>query len=57
MGRLNATAVAVFSYLDPVIAVLLSALVLREKMTVWNIAGTVLILTGALLSELPTRKK
>ena len=57
MGRLNATAVAVFSYLDPVIAVLLSALVLREKMTVWNITGTVLILSGALLSELPTRKK
>ena len=57
MGRLPATAVAVFSYLDPVIAVLLSALVLREKMTAWNMAGTVLILTGALLSELPTRKK
>lgn len=57
MGRLPATAVAVFSYLDPVIAVLLSALVLREKMTAWNMAGTVLILTGALLSELPTQKK
>ena len=57
MGKLPATAVAVFSYLDPLIAVLLSALVLRQKMTGWNIAGTVLILTGALLSELPGRKK
>lgn len=57
MGRLPATAVAVFSYLDPVIAVLLSALVLRQEMTPWNIAGTVLILAGAILSELPTRKQ
>ena len=57
MGKLPAATVAVFSYLDPVIAVLLSALVLRETMTVWNIAGTVLILASALLSELPTRKK
>lgn len=57
MGRLPATAVAVCSYLDPVIAVLLSALVLRQEMTPWNIAGTVLILAGALLSELPTRKQ
>ena len=57
MGRLPATAVAVFSYLDPVIAVLLSALVLRQEMTPWNIAGTVLILAGAILSELPTCKQ
>ena len=57
MGKLPAATVAVFSYVDPVIAVLLSALVLRETMTVWNIAGTVLILASALLSELPTRKK
>ena len=56
MGRLPATSVAVFSYLDPVIAVLLSALVLREKMTVWGIVGTVLILAAALYSELPTRR-
>lgn len=57
MGKLPATTVAVFSYLDPVIAVLLSALVLQEKMTVWGIAGTVLILGSALYSELPSRRK
>lgn len=57
MGSLPATTVAVFSYLDPVIAVLLSALVLREEMTVWGIIGTVLILASALYSELPERKK
>ena len=57
MGKLPATSVAVFSYLDPVIAVLLSALVLREQMTPWGIAGTVLILGAALYSELPGHKK
>ena len=57
MGKLPATTVAVFSYLDPVIAVLLSALVLREKMTGWGIAGTVLILAAALYSELPPFKR
>lgn len=57
MGKLPANTVAVFSYLDPVIAVLLSALVLREKMTVWGIVGTVLILGSALYSELPPLKR
>lgn len=57
MGKLPATTVAVFSYLDPVIAVLLSALALHEDMTPWSIAGTVLILASALYSELPSRKK
>ena len=56
MGKLPATTVAVFSYLDPVIAVLLSALILREEMTGWGIAGTVMILAAALYSELPTRR-
>lgn len=57
MGKLPATTVAVFSYVDPVIAVLLSALVLRENMTAWGIAGTVLILASALVSELqPLRR-
>lgn len=57
MGKLPATTVAVFSYLDPLIAVLLSALVLREKMTPWGIAGTVLILVSAMYSELPPLKR
>lgn len=57
MGKLQATTVAVFSYLDPVIAVLLSALVLQEKITGWGILGSVLILASALYSELPERKK
>lgn len=52
MESLQAQTIAIFSYLDPVIAVLLSALVLRESLTGWGIAGTVLILGSALFSEL-----
>jgi len=56
MKNLRAQTIAVFSYLDPVIAVLLSALVLREAMTWDNILGAVLILGSALYSELPGKE-
>ena len=52
MGSLKAQTIAIFSYLDPVIAVLLSALALREPINFWGIAGTMLILGSALVSEL-----
>ena len=54
---LRAQTVAVFSYLDPVIAILLSALLLREPLDVYGVVGAVLILGSALYSELPSRKK
>jgi drug/metabolite transporter (DMT)-like permease len=57
MKSLRAQTIAVFSYLDPVIAVLLSALVLRETMTWGNILGAILILGSALYSELPTKEQ
>ena len=57
MKDLNTQTVAVFSYLDPVIAILLSALLLKEKMDIYGIIGAVLILGSALYSELPERKK
>ena len=57
MKNLRAQTIAVFSYLDPVIAVLLSALVLRETMTWGNILGAILILGSALYSEFPTKSK
>lgn len=57
MKDLNAQTIAVFSYLDPVIAVLLSAFLLKEPMGIWGILGTVLILGSALYSEIPERKK
>lgn len=57
MKDLKAEVIAIFSYLDPVIAIMLSALVLGEPMTAPNIIGTVLILGSALYSELPSGNK
>lgn len=53
---LSAETVALFSYLDPVIAILLSAFLLGEKMTISGIIGSVLILGSAFYSELPDKK-
>jgi RarD protein len=56
LGRLPAGSVALYSYLDPVLAIFLSALVLRERLSWHGILGAVLILGSALYSELPNRK-
>jgi len=45
--------VAIFSYLDPVLAILLSAVLLGEPLGWQGILGAVLILGSALCSELP----
>ena len=52
MGELPVTRVAVCGYLEPLSAVVLSALLLGEAMTVANVLGACLILGGALYSEL-----
>ena len=51
MGHLRAQAVALYSYIDPVLAIVISAAVLGEPMTVFCAAGAVLILGAAFLSE------
>lgn len=51
MGGLKAQTIALYSYLDPVLAILLSALFLQEKMSAAGIAGAVLILGATMLSE------
>ena len=57
MEALPAMSLAVFSYVDPVTAVLLSALLLGEPLGITGIIGTVLILGSALVSELvPARR-
>jgi len=48
--------VALYSYLDPLVAVLLSALVLREPFTVRSAVGAVLVLGSTLWSELGAKK-
>lgn len=48
---------AILSYIDPLVAVLISVLVLKETMTPWQWLGGGLILGFTLWSELPPRKK
>lgn len=55
---LSAQTVAVVGYIDPVVAVLLSALLLREPMSLSQGIGAVLILVASLGGELlPTKEK
>lgn len=55
--EVNAQTAAILSYLDPVLSILLSALILRERLDVFSVTGAVLILGSALYSELPGKKK
>lgn len=57
MNNLEAQSIAVLSYIDPVSALILSALILHEKTTVLGITGAVLIIGAALLSEVNFKKK
>lgn len=55
--ELPAQTSALFSYIDPVSAIILSALFLGEQLTVLSTIGAVLVLGSTLLSELlPSRK-
>ena len=53
--KLPAKTVAIFSYLDPVLAIILSSVILREQLTAFGVIGSALILASALYSELPSK--
>ncbi len=57
MEKLPAQTAAIFSYIDPILAVVLSTLLLHEKMSATGIIGAVLILGATLICELPSRNK
>ena len=57
MKELPGQKVAILSYIDPLVAVLVSVVLLREGMTLPQIVGGVLILGFTLWSELPARVK
>lgn len=50
--ELPAQTVAIFSYIDPILAVLLSALLLKESMDMLSILGAILILGATFVSEM-----
>ena len=57
MDGLQAQSIAIFSYLDPIFAVILSAVLLREPMTLFGIIGAVLIIGAAMISEVTFKRK
>ena len=50
--ELKAHTIAIFSYIDPIVAILLSTLILREKPDVFTVIGGIMILGSTLISEL-----
>lgn len=52
MDGLRAQTVAILSYLDPVTALVLSAVILREPVTGYGVLGAVLIIGAAVVSEM-----
>ena len=56
IGKLPSHTVAIFSYIDPIVAIVLSALFLREPMDVFGVIGAVMILSAAFISEMPDKK-
>lgn len=56
MNELPVQTVAIFSYIDPIVAILLSALLLKEPLGIGGIIGAVLVLGSTLLSELPQKE-
>ena len=57
LQKLPAQSVALISYIDPVSALVFSALLLHETMTPVQIIGAVLIIGGAILGELKAQKR
>ena len=53
---LKSQTVALYSYLDPVVSVILAVLILNEEMNLVKIAGAVLILGAAMVNEFKVRK-
>lgn len=57
MQKLPGQTIALFSYIDPITAILLSSLLLGEIMSLLQILGALLILGSTLVSELSGSKK
>ena len=57
LADLPAQTVALLSYLDPIVAVLLSVFLLREESDPLKLVGAVLVLCAAAVSELPEKPR
>lgn len=57
MSSLDGQTIALFSYIDPALAILLSAFLLKEKLDLLSITGALMILGSTLLSQLQRGEK
>ena len=57
MKNLQSQTIAIMSYIDPIVAVILSAVFLKEQMTILGVVGAIMILLATFLSEVNIRKK
>jgi drug/metabolite transporter (DMT)-like permease len=57
MEGLKAQTIAILSYIDPIAALLFSALILKESLSVLGLAGAVMILGAAIVSEFERKKR
>ena len=55
--ELSGQKAAILSYIDPLVAVVISVTLLKEAITFWQIIGGIMILGFTLWNELPQRKK
>ena len=57
IDKIQIQTAAMFSYIDPVVALILSALLLKEEFTLVHLIGSILILGAAFISEIPSKKE
>lgn len=55
--RLKAQTIAILSYIDPISALLFSAIILNESLSTAGLVGAVMILGAAIVSELERKKQ
>lgn len=56
MEKLNGQSIALLSYIDPLVAIFISGLVLREQFTILQIIGGVLLIASTFLSEFSLKR-
>ena len=57
MNSLKAQTVALLAYIDPIVALILSVVLLKEHMSLLSGIGAVLVLASTLISELPEKRR
>ncbi len=55
MKSLKAQSVAILSYIDPVFALILSAVILKEHMSILGLIGAIMVLGSAFVCDLPEK--